>query len=75
MKELCALAYVRTIYPVPDQSKWDILEDVHNMKVLSLNVTIKHGRIQQTRFPSVEEYRTGKNKHSWKGMIANASLN
>lgn len=75
MKELWALAYVRTIYPVPDQSEWDIPEDVQNMKVLPPDVTTKRGRIQQTRFPSVGEQRRGKNKRSRKAMSADASLN
>ena len=75
LKELWALAYVRTIYPVPDQSEWDIPEDVQNMKVLPPDVTSKCERIQQTRFPSVGEHRRGKNKRSRETMIADASLN
>nr|GMN74422.1 hypothetical protein TIFTF001_055802 [Ficus carica] len=45
------------------------------MKVLPSDVTTKRGRIQLTRFPSVEEHRRGKNKRFRKAMIADASLN
>ncbi|XP_062099983.1 uncharacterized protein LOC133805848 [Humulus lupulus] len=53
--ETWALAYVDTIYPVPQQEDWDINEVEVLPKVLPPNVPIKRGRAKLKRIPSVGE--------------------
>ncbi|XP_062088595.1 uncharacterized protein LOC133795160 [Humulus lupulus] len=53
--ETWALAYVDTIYPVPQQEDWDINEVEVLLKVLPPNVPIKRGRAKLKRIPSVGE--------------------
>ncbi|XP_062111906.1 uncharacterized protein LOC133823254 [Humulus lupulus] len=53
--ETWALAYVDTIYPVPQQEDWDINEVKVLPKVLPPNVQIKRGRAKLKRIPSVGE--------------------
>jgi len=55
--EQWALAYHRTIYPVPHMSDWVIPEDVKAKKILPPDFDKKKGKLQQTRFPSVGESR------------------
>ena len=55
--EQWALAYHRTIYPVPHMSDWVIPEDVKAKKILPPDYDKKKGKPQQTRFPSVGESR------------------
>ncbi|XP_013617519.1 PREDICTED: uncharacterized protein LOC106324038 [Brassica oleracea var. oleracea] len=55
--EQWALAYHRTIYPVPHMSDWVIPEDVKAKKILPPDFDKKKGKPQQTRFPSVGESR------------------
>ena len=60
LKELWSLAYVQTIYPVPELSEWIVPDDVQDVKVYAPEFKAKRGRLQQTRFPSVGEYRKRK---------------
>ncbi|XP_013700163.2 uncharacterized protein LOC106403932 [Brassica napus] len=53
--EQWALAYHRTIYPVPHMSDWVIPEDVKAKKILPPDFDKKKVKPQQTRFPSVGE--------------------
>ena len=46
LKEVWALAYVQTIYPVPSSSEWVIPDDIRSEKVLPPDFTKKHGRLQ-----------------------------
>ena len=51
--ETWALAYVDTIYPVPQREDWDINEVELLPKVFPPNVPIKRGRRKMNRIPSV----------------------
>ena len=53
--ETWALAYVDTIYPVPQQEDWDINEVEVLPKVLPPNVPIKRDRTKLKRISSVGE--------------------
>ena len=55
--EQWALAYHRTIYPVPHMSDWVIREEIRAKKVLPPEFEVKKGKPQQTRKPSAGEAR------------------
>ncbi|XP_056852005.1 protein FAR1-RELATED SEQUENCE 4-like [Raphanus sativus] len=55
--EQWALAYHRTIYPVPHMSDWVIPEEVKAKKVLPPEFEVKKGKPQETRYPSAGEAR------------------
>ncbi|KAL0891482.1 hypothetical protein Bca101_015465 [Brassica carinata] len=65
--EQWALAYHRTIYPVPHMSDWVIPEEVRAMKILPPDFEVKKGKPQQTRFPSVGESRGRGKRGRWSG--------
>ncbi|XP_010451597.1 PREDICTED: uncharacterized protein LOC104733742 [Camelina sativa] len=47
--ELWAIAYCRTIYLVPDKSRWDILDDVQDKEIIPPNRKIRGGRKKTKR--------------------------
>ncbi|XP_024014390.1 uncharacterized protein LOC112088362 [Eutrema salsugineum] len=58
-----ALAYYRTIYLVPHQSTWIILEEIEKLVILPPDYTKKSGRKQDKRYPSTgEAHRKQSNK-------------
>ncbi|XP_062118877.1 uncharacterized protein LOC133832568 [Humulus lupulus] len=57
--ESLALAYVDTIYPVPQQEDWDVNEVEVLPKVLPPNFPIKCGREKLKRIPSVGKGKNG----------------
>ncbi|XP_010480550.1 PREDICTED: uncharacterized protein LOC104759302 [Camelina sativa] len=55
--ELWAIAYCRTIYLVPDKSRWDVLDDVQDMEIIPPNRKIRGGRKKTKRYASAGEKR------------------
>ncbi|XP_010425957.1 PREDICTED: uncharacterized protein LOC104710991 [Camelina sativa] len=55
--ELWAIAYCRTIYLVPDKSRWDVLDEVQDMQIMPPNRKIKGGRKKTKRYASAGEKR------------------
>ncbi|CAA7043026.1 unnamed protein product [Microthlaspi erraticum] len=67
--ELWALAYHRTIYPVPHVSTWDVPEEIQKLFALPFDYDKTKGRNQEERFPGTGESRKKKKKTSNKPQL------